>query len=1258
MRRVCVILFLLLCATWQCLWAKPFFRHLGVRDGLPNPNVLAICQDSLGRIWLGTESGASYFDGDVHPVRTEGEVSRMLCDASGAVWFISEGRLFRYACPGPDLQLVLKDRADAICLVDGVLHVVSGKEDRYWNDEVKSLSLYRFLPFDGVRGMCVDKGGNTWITCPLGLISTPPSARGNNYAVISPISDLGALFEASDGTLWAGSVHSGAVCVRSDGTVRRYTVQTHGAAGFPSDNVRAFAESASGELWLGTFRGLCRYRGDTGRFTVYQREESEGCLGSSSIHSLLTDRDAKLWAGTYHGGVYYSDTRPGAMAFYSESPDGGLSHSVVGHLAAAPDGGVWICTEGGGLNLLQGERIISFGRQPFTNVKWVEPSAENGYMWLATQPTGLYRMDLERRQFHKVIPVSASSPLSIVNLVLHYGDELYLSTEDGVYVHSLKNGTDSLLFPCAREARYVHEMIAGNELWLASSKVVVFDLETKRIKAEYPILDGETDVRPMRLLAASNGSIYATTFGHGLYVLRNGSFRPLIEREAQLNSSGYQLVEAPGGQLIVSGDKGIQLIDGSGRHVRSWLTGQDLPLESLVRDSGLLLSDDGTVYAGGTNGLVSFSLYNGLENGTRDIYFSELYVDGALMALPSSGRLVLKGKQNQIDLWISSHHHVTDLNWANYQYRVKGFNNAWRDLNGRHIKAELIPPGNYCFELRDRSRDEVICSFPVVIRAQWYNSSVAIVVYAILMSFIVLMLVRNLRLRRLARRIHELNETKLRFFTTVSHELRSPLTLIIAQIDSIFRMFHLPPQVTHKMNKVKSQAEQMNQLVTELIDFRKFEQDLVTLHMSPTYVNAFAADIFEKFTEIASGKDIAMEMMPDASNPLVFMDSFHMQKVLMNLVFNAVKYTPSGGKIQVAVESDPDQVYIHVRDTGIGIAPDEQERVFERFYQSEHPDNVTQGIPGSGIGLALAKDIARKHHGDISLSSEPGRGSDFTLSLPKGKAAFLEDDSVVIEPEQLSVEQDDDGRLTAVIAEDNSQMREILRELFEVQYHIYCASDGAEALDLIKQVRPDLVVSDVMMPRMSGTDLCAAVKNTEGLRDIPVVLLTAIDQTEQQIGGLLKGADDYITKPFNSRVLLARCNNLVRSRRQNSAGSAVSAEDLSLKATSQEDKDFLEKLSDIIEKNIDNPELNNSMLVSLMNMSRSSFYGRFRSVTSETPNGYITSFRLKKAAQMLRQEPGKTIAEVAEALGFSTQNYFCRCFKSHYGLSPTQYRKM
>lgn len=1235
----------------------PYFRHFGARDGLVHPNVMSICQDSLGRVWFGTENGVCVFDGRMSVVQGTGEFTQMLCDQAGTVWMKSGGDLLRYNAVHGKVEPVLTGKADAIYLYAGELHAVSGTEELRWNREVEKLEPFRLLPFGGIRHILSDRNGDTWYTCPQGLFQIPSSGQTGLFRQVSSIPDLTTVFASSTGEIWVGSTRSGLLRIQADGSLIRYNVAQHASAGFHSDNIRRVVEDADGNIWFGSFQGLYQYRPSTGRFVHYGREEREGGLSSASIHGLCVDRDGILWAGTYYGGVHFIDTRTNAVAFFPESPDG-LSHPVVGHLSSGSQE-VWICTEGGGINMLDTDRqeIERFPGQPFTNVKWVEPYPEKHCLYIGTNLQGLYRMDLTSKRIFKENLPGLSGAASTVNVVLRHGNELFLSTDDGVFVYSLESRKDSLIYPRTGNVRYVHGILYGDELWLASAFVVHIDANTKQIKAEYHLQEGNQPIRPMRLLTTDKGELYASTFGHGLYKFDGKGFVPFPGEEPLLNANGYQLTKAPHGQILVSGEKGIQLLDSTGVQIRSWLPGRNLPLDALVMDSGLLLTEDGIVYAGGTNGLVSFRLDSGMGSNPEDLYFSGLFVDGVSQEMPESGKLVLKGQQSLIELAFSSKHNVSELNWANYQYRLQGHDKKWRDVTSQTLSAEKVPVGRYCFQLRQRNHPDVLCSFDIVVKPRWYASWWAFLLYLLLLSAVLWILYRMVNLRREASRIQEINETKLRFFTTVSHELRSPLTLIIAQIESIFRTFHLPPLVTHKMNKVMNQAEQMNQLVTELIDFRKFEQGLVTLHLSPTYVNTFVQDIFDKFKEIAAGKDLSLEMIPDKENPKAFIDTWQMQKVMMNLIFNAVKYTPSGGRIQLLVESDPEHICIHVKDTGVGIADNEKDRVFERFYQAQQNDSVTQGIPGSGIGLALAKDIVQKHHGRISLESAPGEGSDFTVSLPRSEEVFAGDESVSLEVEMPATRESGESRPVIVIAEDNPEMMAVLKELFDVQYSVLCAASGDEAWEMVKQVKPDIVLSDVMMPGMSGTDLCAAIKGDDRLRDIPVVILTALNQTEHQIGSLLKGADDYIAKPFNSRLLLTRCNNLVSSRKR-SESSKETASELALKATSAQDKEFLDKLTAIIEENIGNPDLNNDMLADLMHMSRSRFYSRFRAITNETPNDYITSCRLRKAAAILQQEPNKSVAEISEELGFNTQNYFCRRFKARFGVSPTQYRKI
>lgn len=1193
--------------------AIPYFRHLGARDGLAHPSVMSIAQDSLGRLWLGTENGISRYDGNRIVSFRGSVVNKIVCDSSGDVYYLADGQLMHYSQEKERTEILDPGPVHAITVKGGELAKGSKAE---WTN------------------ILFDKAGNCWYTCPEGLFRCSGSSEAE---LIATDGDCYALFEDKDGCIWSGSRRNGLIRISPAGVVRRFGTED----GLGSDNVRAVAQDKNGIIWAGTFKGLSRYIREIDRFETISRDDSEGGLSNSSVFPVFVDRDGLLWAGTYYGGVNFCDTRKGALSFYParESEDG-LSHPIVGHLGWGKDSSVWICTEGGGINRLDTRtgHIRHYKNQPFTNAKWIIEDRQGEKVFIATNQEGLFSLEPESGRFTAVIrPDGENSPMSVINVVEQYADRLLLSTDEGVFVHFMESGRDSLLYPKTDGIRYAHIAVGGDKLWIASSRVVVFDLKTLKKTEELPLNGPEWPVRPLRILPDRERGVFATSFGHGLFKLENGQFLPFGDLP-ELN--GYQIASLKDGGLLLSSDDGIFRINREGRLLRTWLRGKNLPLEALVMDSGLIVSDDGTVYAGGTNGLVSFSCSSRPPGEEAPLYFSELYVDGnSVSPLPHPIRL--KGRQNRIELYFTSERLVSEFNWADYEYRVKGLDRQWHETEGPAITIRDIPVGTYMFEIRRRGQSAPSCSARIEIEPHWWAGRWAMAAYFIVAVLLICLLLRFLRIRRETARQKEMNETKMRFFTTASHELRTPLTLIIAQLESILQSFRLPPRVTYKVKRATAQAREMNQLVTELIDFRKYEQGLVRLSLAPVGVNSFLSDIYDKFKEVAEDKGISLEIESAPGSPFVLADAYQLKKLIMNLVFNAIKFTPDGGTVSLCAQADGEQVLLIVKDNGIGMDQEQIKHIFDRFYQGPRQEEVTRGIPGSGIGLALAKEIAERHGGSIRVESTPGKGSVFTVALNQEASPLRDGDN----PE-------DGEKDEIVIAEDNPEMSRLLRDLFSVQYRVHSSGDGMEALDYIREHHPVLVVSDVMMPRMDGKALCSSIKGDERLSDIPIVLLTALDDTQSQLDGLQLGADDYIAKPFDSRMLLSKCNNLVRSRRAHGAGKALPKQ-----AVNMEDKAFLEKLSGLIESHIGDVELNNDFLAEKMNLSRSSFYNRFKKLTGETPADHINRLRLQKACELLSGEAEYSIAEIADNLGFSTQNYFCHRFKERFGISPRDYRK-
>lgn len=475
----------------------------------------------------------------------------------------------------------------------------------------------------------------------------------------------------------------------------------------------------------------------------------------------------------------------------------------------------------------------------------------------------------------------------------------------------------------------------------------------------------------------------------------------------------------------------------------------------------------------------------------------------------------------------------------------------------------------------------------------------------------------------------------------------------------------------------------MRNLISELLDFRKLEQGHMKLKVYEQDIVSFLKEIYLSFYEYASGHSITYNFTAPEGRVLCSFDPKQMQKVFYNLLSNAFKYTKPNATIEMILENKENEVIIKVIDNGIGISKDDIDKIFDRFYQAENGiSNITK-TPSTGIGLSLTKNIIELHHGTIQVESTPGYGSIFIVRLLKGCTHFTEEelardqqekqteslipDTVAFtdhmeefsdaEQREVLIEGDDSPR-TILLVEDNEELLQILGSLFSPIYRVLLARNGKEGLEKAREERPDIIVSDVMMPEMSGTEMCLKIKNDFDVCHIPVVLLTALTSAEQNIEGLQRGADDYINKPFNAKVLLARCNNLVRNRiilqKKFSQQKDFDAQSL---ASNPIDQKFLDTVNSIIEKNLDNIDFDMNMMARELGLSRSSLYAKFKALTGMTPNDFVLSCKLKRAATMLTAQPDLQIADISDRLGFGSPRYFTRCFKAQFEITPAEYRK-
>ena len=626
-----------------------------------------------------------------------------------------------------------------------------------------------------------------------------------------------------------------------------------------------------------------------------------------------------------------------------------------------------------------------------------------------------------------------------------------------------------------------------------------------------------------------------------------------------------------------------------------------------------------------------------------------------------------------------------------FEYYLDGFDKVWTQTSGTTVTYTNLPPGDYTLKVRSMENKEslkdAIC-LNIHVSAPFYATIWAYLFYVLCLTALMVAFVRfktrqaalrsSLEFERKEKeRIEELNQVKLRFFTNISHEFRTPLTLILGQIEVLMQM-DLGTTVYNRIQRIYKNAWHMRNLISELLDFRKQEQGYLKLRVEEQNLVTFTRQIYMCFYEYAQKKEITYRFDSVEETISVWFDPIQLQKVIFNLLSNAFKYTSNKGNITVEVRKVASQAVVSVCDTGIGIPVEHISKIFDRFYQTDNASSSSSFTLGTGIGLALAKGIMNMHHGKIEVESTVGEGTKFILSLPLGNRHFSDEEMAVTEgresliiPEtsvssygQLMAEEikepesqkniDEEDKPTILLVDDNTELLSMLEDIFLPMYNVYTACNGREGLEMAQQIQPDLIVSDVIMPEMSGKDLCYKIKTNVELSHISVVLLTAQTSVEYVVEGLMFGADDYITKPFNIKVLVARCNNLIKNKKRliaHYAGKVITESPVA-EAINEKDKELLTKCVNIVRENFENPDFDVTALASELCMGRSKLYMQFKQMTGLTPNEFILKVKLDEAMSLLTEHPELNITEISVRLGFSSPRYFSKSFKAFFGIAP------
>ncbi|GAE16214.1 hybrid sensor histidine kinase/response regulator transcription factor [Bacteroides pyogenes] len=1305
------------------------FLHLTTDDGMPNNSISSIYQDERGFMWFGTRNGIGLYNGrKIKVYQKEKGVSNTILyndiyhitgDKNGHVYVMTNRGISVYDIEKDSFSIITRNNIRAQFYYKH-LYAATSKQIFKYNGE-KLESFYKLPNNKGYIKKLYVHSDSILIGSDQGLYILTPQRELSHPIPTGNISDI---FRDSSGEYWV-TESSGHGIYRIRGKkISNFRYKREDPTTISSSFTHRCCEDKEGNIWIGTFNGLNKYDKSTGKFSRYLKREQSKSLSHSSIWGLCCDEQGNIWIGTYSGGVnFFNPQKQIYREFLSSSKEEeGLSSPITGRMLEDKEGNLWICTERGGINKYNPvtqtyKRYISNSSAndlPHDNVRAIYYDSLQQVLWLGIHLKGLNRLDMNTGhfiQYKNEKEDKNSLPSNLVEDIIPYQKQLILATANGVTLFNPENGKSKALFQ-DKTALYNTRSTIGltfdheGTLWMVNNNngVCSYHFGTHKFSVYK-----HKNANEHSLSSNSVNSIYEDSRkrlwfctnenGIDLYRKETDDFINFDMRKNGIASNVvYNMCELSPDKLLVTTDKGFSILDYQQKKFKNY---DELPL-TCISENALYKSRKGEIFIGGTTGFISFYEKDlGETPRAYHIYPYRLIVNGKDVKVgDSSGilqkditctsKIVLKSTQNIFNIEYTSTDYIP-FNKDKLIYRLEGFSNTWNILELNSITYTNLAPGKYTLVVKAEDVNEMLVPpsrMQIEILPPFYRTEWAYLLYIICVTIIAYYIIdtyrRRLKLQESLKYekkhiedIEKLNQIKLGFFTNISHEFRTPLTLIIGQMEMLLQIRSHAPNVYNKILGVYKSCLQLKELITELLDFRKQELGHMTIKVSKHNIVDFIYEHYLLFREYAVQRHISFNFEKSSDNISVWFDSRQMQKVMNNLVSNAFKYTKAGDSISISVRKRNQEVLVEVTDSGSGIAGKDIDKIFNRFYQADTYASYT----GTGIGLALTKGIIELHHGSIDVSSELGEGTTFCIHLKTGKEhfaaeevytpanIFLSDDACqpnLISQEMLLQEQKNVSyenvlkgkKYKILIVEDNNSLREMLVSIFNTFYDVITASNGKEGLEKTCSEMPHIILSDIIMPEMSGTELCKAIKQNFDTCHIPVVLLTAKTAIEHKLEGLEMGADDYVTKPFNINILLSRCNNLINNRMVLQEKFSKQPQiNTHILTTNILDKEFMDKAMEIIENEIDNGEFSVDRLVSQMGIARTKLFTKLKAITGQTPGEFIMTIRLKRAAYMLRSNPELNISEISDRVGFNTPKYFSKCFKGKFHTTPQAYRK-
>jgi signal transduction histidine kinase/ligand-binding sensor domain-containing protein/DNA-binding response OmpR family regulator len=1353
------------------------FRHLTVKDGLSNNNVLCVLQDQKGFIWFGTANGLNRYDGYTFKVfqhldtdstsLSDNRIRTMAEDNQGRIWIGTNNGLNCFDPATETCKHYLYNTNDSSTISDNrISALLFSKNNILWIGTENGLN--RFDPATSK---------NTRLTDQL-------KSRTNTIA-----NEINSITEDADGSIWIGMWWGGLKRIDpANLVVTSFFSHQTDPNGLSNDNVLSVFCAKDNTLWITNYMGgLRRMDPRTCRYLP-----NEGLTKTLDLGTICQDKSGNIWIKSKPGSLVISPPAASSCTTISTRPgdDSSISTGSISGIFCDRTGIVWIATDKG-ISFYNPEVMkfakyyhqLDIGKRDYCKAFFQDRSNR---IWISIFDVGLVKYNPVNGE-----TVTLSQNIADLNSINHNNvngifedksGEIWLATDNGICTINPKTGRviKRMLYnnensPAiingvqahtnGRQSRFFWPVegsifdVENQKKWFLSDdgRISLNDLKIKCIIADrkgdlwlgteflglkhFQTATGQlSDYVNMPSDSNSisgntindicedhSGNLWiATSNGLNRFNPEKNKFTVYTKKQGLSASECFSVKEDSHGKLWISNSSGLDKFDVQSGTVTKYGEADGISLNQ----SGLYQSDKGYFFGGHSeNGFYMYhpdsisssktpqsALITDFFIFNESVPISNAKVKSVLTrSILETNEIILNHRQTVFGFEFSSLDY-TDHEKCRFAWKLDGFDNKWfySDGNNRRVTYTNLNPGTYLFRVKSANGGEqnsgIEKSIKITVLPPWWKTGWALTFYFIAISALLVMIRKYFAdKRRLqyeveiqkieADKSKEMAQLKQHFFTNISHEFRTPLTLISGPIEKLIRnVDHIDREIfLEQFQLIQRNAKRLSQLTNQLLDIRKLETGSMKLEIYQGDLIGFIQNLSEGFNPLAESKQINFQtIIPENADlkQLYWFDPDKTTKIITNLLSNAFRFTPAHGQIILQINREQEAIppnrqpsdflRISIEDTGIGIPEDQLLHIFDRFFRVENSQN--HSAEGTGIGLALTKELVNLLTGTISVESKPGEGSKFTVMLPVSKAHFsnfseITQPELILSPTEikdhiistvpksltsLQVEDKDENLPLILLVEDNADMRAYICDILKDHYRLMEAENGSLGIRMALEVIPDLIISDVMMPEKNGYELTQILKNDERTSHIPIVLLTALNTSENRMEGLENEADEYLTKPFDEQMLLLNIKNMIKSRQKlknrliktNGFSSGKKAIELfpekpDLQSTEQK---FITRLMILIEENISSPAFDVQKLSLEIGMEASVLHRKLKAVINQSPGDFIRSMRMKRAAQLL-EDKSLSISEVASMVGFENNiSYFSTVFRKYSGKAPKEYQ--